>query len=256
MRIGCCLPRERLTLARDIGFDFAELAVVESLLPLEGDATWRPIAAEIESARLPVEVTNVFFPGTWRLTGPAADMDTTRRYGEVAIRRAATLGVTVMVLGSGAARSSPEGWPQERALEQLRQVLTIMGDVGARYGVAIALEPLRRQESNIINTVADAVALAAPLQHPHVGVLADLYHMVEEQEPLDNLLAADGLLWHVHLADTGRKAPGTGAYDYPGVLARLKQMGYLGRLSIECSWDDWETESRAALGFLRQIARG
>lgn len=254
MKLGCCVPRERIVSAREAGFDFAELTVVDNLRPLESEAAWRPVGQEIEAAALPVEAANVFFPGDWRLVGPAADLAATRAYVDTAARRAAALGVAVMVFGSGRARSAPEGYPHGRALQELSAVLQVMAEAGARHGVTIALEPLRQAETNLVHTVREASELVWPLGHPRVGVLADFYHMDEEQEPLDDLLAAGNLLRHVHVADTDRLAPGTGHYDYPGFFARLHRAGYQGRISVECRWEDWERESREALTFLRRLA--
>ncbi len=254
MKLGCCLPRERIAEARAAGFEYAELTVTDNLRPLEDEASWRAIRREIEAGGLPVEATNVFFPGDFHLTGPQTDAAAIRAYVETAVRRAAEIGVAVMVFGSGRARNAPAGWPPDRALQQVGEVLRTMGEVGARHGVTIALEPLRRAESNLVHTVAEGLALVRPLQHPWVGVLADSYHMYEEREPLDNLLAAGDLLRHVHISAADRRAPGTDQYDYAGFFARLKQTGYRGRVSAECEWEDWESERRKVVTFLRRMA--
>ncbi len=254
MKIGCCVGRERIAAAREAGFAFAEVTVVENLRPLESDAAWRPIARELEAAALPIEATNVFFPGDLPLIGPTADLGAVRAYADTAVRRAAGLGVAVMVFGSGRARRAPEGYPREQALQELSAVLQILGDAGARYGVTIALEPLRRAEANLVHTVAEGAELVRPLAHPSVGVLADSYHMAEEGEPLANLLAARDLLRHVHISDADRGAPSEGGYDHAGFLAHLQQAGYAGRISVECRWDDWARESREAAALLRGLA--
>ena len=56
---------------------------------------------------------------------------------------------------------------------------------------------------------------------------------------------------HVHVADTERKAPGTGEFDFDGFFGALKEAGYDGRISIECRWDDFDTEAPKALEFLK-----
>jgi len=255
-RIGCCVAHDRISAARQAGYAYAELSVAGSLCPLEDEAWWRGRRAEIEAGGLPILATNVFFPGEWRLVGPQADLAATRRYAEAAVRRAAELGVRVMVMGSGAARRVPEGYPQQAALGELEATLAALGDVAAPHGITIALEPLRRAETNLVHTVAEGLEVVRRLGHPHVAVLADLYHMQEEQEPLDDVVAAGRLLAHVHVADTGRLAPGTGQYDYPGFFARLRRVGYQGGVSVECKWQDWTREAPAARAFLEQMAAG
>lgn len=254
MKIGCCVGRERIAAAWEAGFQFAEVTVVENLRPLEDDTAWRPIARELERAALPIEATNVFFPGDLPLIGPSVDLGTVRAYVDTAVRRAAGLGVAVMVFGSGRARRAPEGYPQARALQELAAILRILGDAGGRYGVTIALEPLRQAEANLVHTVGEGAGLVRTLAHPWVGVLADSYHMAEEGEPLDNLLGARDLLRHVHVSDADRGAPSEGGYDYAAFLAHLKQAGYVGRISVECRWDDWARESREAVALLQSLA--
>jgi sugar phosphate isomerase/epimerase len=254
MKIGCCVPRERLAAAMEASFEYGELTVVENLRPLEDDATWAPIRRELEAAALPIEATNVFFPGDWHLIGPEADPAATRAYVDVAVRRAAGLGVAVMVFGSGRARTVPPGYPQEQALRELTGVLQVLGESGARYGVTIVLEPLRRAETNLVYTVAEATELVRPLANPRVAVLADSYHMAQEDEPLASLPAAGDLLQHVHVSEANRDAPRPGGYDYAAFLAQLRQAGYQGRISVECRWQDWEQESPVAVALLRRLA--
>ncbi|MDI7276043.1 MAG: TIM barrel protein, partial [Anaerolineae bacterium] len=118
------------------------------------------------------------------------------------------------------------------------------------YGVAIALEPLRRAETNLVHTVAEAVEIVRPLGHPQVGVLADYYHMQQEQEPLANLLSAGDLLRHVHVSDPDRLAP-TGGHDLTDFFSHLRRAGYRARVSVECRWVDWDRESGEAARLLR-----
>jgi sugar phosphate isomerase/epimerase len=85
-----------------------------------------------------------------------------------------------------------------------------------------------------------------------VKVLADLYHIVVESEPISNVVAAEAMLAHVHVADTGRRYPGSGSYPYPELFAALRAIGYDQRVSVECRWEDLAAESKAALAFLRR----
>jgi len=142
----------------------------------------------------------------------------------------------------------------DRGQAELREVFALAGDVAGGYGITVVIEPLREAETNQINLVSEALATARELDHPNVRVLADLWHMYEGQEPLDVLLDTEGLLAHVHVADTGRQPPGTGSYDYATLFAHLRAIGYTGRVSIECKWSDFEAESRRALAFLREMA--
>jgi sugar phosphate isomerase/epimerase len=82
-------------------------------------------------------------------------------------------------------------------------------------------------------------------------VLADFYHMDEENEPLSDLFEARELLTHVHVADTERKRPGSGSYDYDTFFSELKRADYGRRISVECKWDDFNSECRESLQFMK-----
>jgi sugar phosphate isomerase/epimerase len=84
-------------------------------------------------------------------------------------------------------------------------------------------------------------------------VLADFYHMDEEKEPLDNIVAAKDLVKHIHVADTGRLAPGTGTYPYQNFVQCLARANYNDLVSIECNWINIETEVFQAKKFLTSM---
>ncbi|WP_163582115.1 TIM barrel protein [Gracilibacillus saliphilus] len=83
-------------------------------------------------------------------------------------------------------------------------------------GITIVIEPLNKKESNIITSVPETVALVEKVNRPSIQVLADLYHMMEENESLENIKTARSYLQYVHVADSGRMVPETGTY--PNVL--------------------------------------
>jgi len=87
-----------------------------------------------------------------------------------------------------------------------------------------------------------------------VRLLADLYHIEMEHEPLAHVVAAGPSLAHVHVADSDRRAPGTGQYDYDGFMAALHRVGYNRRISAECRWDDLRGQAPQVLQFMRAHA--
>lgn len=101
---------------------------------------------------------------------------------------------------------------------------------------AVFLEPLNRYEATFLRRVEQAVALAAAVNHPRVTALADLFHMnIEEASMSAPILDASGRLGHVHIADNNRLQPGAGCMNLQPTFAALKQIGYDGYISIECS---------------------
>ena len=141
--------------------------------------------------------------------------------------------------------------PRAAALDQLSDALMLAGDEADRAGIALALEHLHRGECNVFNLVAEGHAFLRERGLSRVRLLADLYHLELEHEPLGAVAAAGPLLVHVHVADGGRTAPGNGGYDYAGFMRVLRQIGYDARISAECRWTDLASEAPAALAFMR-----
>jgi sugar phosphate isomerase/epimerase len=237
------------------GYDFCELTVVDALNPTLDDAAFAPEAARLAQMIPHVRAFNVFLPGDLKIVGPQVDWEGVERYATRAIARAAALGGEIVVFGSGRARMIPEHFARALAWGQLVRFVDLCADVAELHGITIAIEPLNHTESNVLNSYLEGVELAKDVDRPRtVRVLADIYHFMMDAEPVDDLLKAPEWLAHVHLADTGRRFPGSGVYPNERLLAILQEIGYCGRVSVECSWgDDLTDESRRALAFLRSL---
>jgi sugar phosphate isomerase/epimerase len=251
MLIGCCCALDQADLAHAAGFDYLEGPLV-SLLPEQDDKHFAPVLAAYQAAPLPVRAFNIFLPGDLKVVGPAVDQARVERYVERALARARQVGAELLVFGSGGARRVPDGFSRQQATDQLVAFLQLVADAATANGLTIAIEPLNRKESNIINSVAEGVELAQRVDRTPIRVLADFYHMDEEHEPLDHLSQFKEWLAHVHVADTGRLAPGTGVYPYAEFAGELRRANYTGMVSIECRWQDFAAEAGPAVQFLRR----
>ncbi len=233
MRFGICAGWERLSEAAEAGFDFAEIGVRE-LMPDADETAFASAKKKFSSASLPVEAANCFLPGTLNVTGPTVDTAALRRYMDIVFRRAGEVGLAVIVFGSGGARRLPEGFPVERGWEQLDDAARMAAEIADRHGVTIVMEPLRDGACNFFLRVDQGAAMVDRVAHPRLKLLADLFHMHENAEPLQNVAAAGGRLAHIHLATPAIPETGEGAaYDFPGFFAALQAAGYDGRVSLE-----------------------
>jgi len=262
MRFGCCgsmiapetdpLGASIVEEAARLGFDYLELSLRDIMSLPEADR--RDLRARLDHAGLPCEACNNFFPAHIRLTGPQADLRAALEYGRRALERAAGLGARVVVFGSSGARNVPEGYDMDSARDQLAGLLAALGPHAAALGVVIAVEPLRRQESNIINRLDEALRLVEELGHSSVGVLVDSYHLEAEAENSAVIALAGAAVRHVHVAEgKGRRFPSSPGGLGP-LFAELKRIGYDGRCSIEAYTEDFSTDARRALGFLKEPA--
>lgn len=257
MKLGVCTGPENIALAAQMGYDYIEwgMAKVASLTEEEFQA----ILAQKPSFPIPIAKCNSFLPGDVKVSGPEANEAAQRAYLERALSRAHALGVDTVVFGSGAARGVPEGWPFPEAWRQIAVFLKLTAEYCDKYQVNIAIEPLRRQECNIVNLVSEGVILSALVDHPRIGALGDTFHMLSSHEPWDAFTHAGKSLLHVHisqpLADmSGRvyPAPGDGQ-DYAAVADTLKAMGYEGGVSIEAGCKDFAREAEAAYQVLAPL---
>lgn len=249
MKFGVCAGIQQAAALKQAGFDFLECSVV-SLMPEKEDAEVRELLRTYNESPLPVEACNIFLPRNLSVVGEQVDEDRIRRYVEKALERVKDIGADTVVFGSGKARAVPEGFAREKAEEQLLHFLNLVADVADPLGITIAIEPLNQLECNIIVSVPEALQYAKQVNRKSIRVLADFYHMEMDNEPLENITAAKDYLHHVHVADTGRFAPGTGSYPYDKFAALLHDAGYDGRISIECGWKQFEQEAKQARDFL------
>ncbi len=232
MKIGWCGTLDKAPAMKAAGLDYIEAQLVP--MKLEDDAAFGAAKAQVRDLPLPALAMSYLFPHDLRLVGPEVHEQRARAYFDRVVELLALARSKVVVLGSGWTRNVPEGWERARGEEQFLHALGWCAGALAGSGTTLVIEPLNRKESNLINSVEDGVRFAKTLNRAEVRGLADFYHMDEEQEPLDTLSKNGAWMAHIHLADTGRMNPGTGAYDYDTFFAQLKAGSYQGLLSAEC----------------------
>jgi sugar phosphate isomerase/epimerase len=234
------------------GVAFIEENVQKLLVPADGDAAFAPLLAAVKATALPVKAANCFLPGSLPCTGPQVDMARLLRYGEVAMRRAEQVGITTIVFGSGGARKIPDGFSRDKAKEQFVAALKGLGPLAQRHGVTVVVEPLNKAECNFINSVGEGAELVAAADHPHIRLLADIYHMLRDDEPASAIARHGHLLRHVHIAEKEKRtAPGVCGDDFKPYLRALREAGYAGAISIESRWDDLPKEAPRAVKVLQ-----
>lgn len=113
--------------------------------------------------------------------------------------------------------------------------LNALGDQAQKSGVLVLYEPLNRYEDFMCNTVAQGVAMCRALEHAHVKVMADLFHMgIEESDSAKALEDNIEHVAHIHMADSNRYEPGQGQTDFARIFAALKRANYNGYMAYEC----------------------
>jgi len=153
------------------------------------------------------------------------------------------------------------------------QNLRIVCEMAAERGLEIALEPLNRFESDLVNTAADVMRLVKDLNHPVAKVILDGFHMNIEEPNIETAIKLVGdKLIHVQVAENYRGTPGSGQTNWDAWKRGLKAMNYNRTISMEsftpdnkelaeavCIWHPLaESQDKFAsegLAFLKQWAK-
>ena len=235
MRIGVCASHDRWAAVAAAGYDYVEGNF--SKIARATDEVFKEMRAAQAACGLLMEATNGFFPGDFALYSKddfESVRENVRAYCEIGFSRGAALGQKVAVIGSSGARNIREGYTKEEAEAQFCEVLRICGEVGAKYGVVVTVEPLNAKETNFIHTFADGLEIAKKTNHPNVLAMIDLYHHAQNGEELSTLDGTEGILVHAHIARADREAPVIGdEAEIDPKIAYLKKVGYNSRISLE-----------------------
>lgn len=148
-----------------------------------------------------------------------------------------------------------EGVGRERAMDWLAAALEECLEEAARREVKLALEPLNRYETELINTVAEGLSLVAQMKADNFGLLLDTFHMnIEEPSIEESILQAGPHIFHFHVADSNRWYPGGGHLEFATFVAALREVGYQGYLSVEVlPLPDAQRSAERAIEHLRPI---
>ncbi len=139
----------------------------------------------------------------------------------------------IMVFGSPKQRGS-QGNTREEATKNLKDGLAgIAGHAGKR-GVTIALEALPRKDTDVANTVGEAVRIVQEINHPAIQSMFDFHNTPDETEPLADIVRKH-FKWirHIHVNEIDGRYPGTGNLDFRPVFQTLLDLKYKGWVSLE-----------------------
>jgi len=250
MKLGYAAPLEAAeTLAR-IGYDYIEVPLVSfDLATAKGT---RIAISQVKAAPLPCLVLQSFIPPTLPVVGPAVDERAVRTWFEHAAALAEAVGATAAVFGAAWSRNVPDGWSRDKAHDQLITAFTWTAEAFARSGCVVGIEPQNVKEANIVRFLDEAVGYAQEVGRPgEIKVAVDFYHLDEEGTSLAEISRYGDWICTVQTADTGRRHPGTGQYDYATFAAELAKADYDDTLSVEIMHEISEAEMRDALTFVR-----
>lgn len=256
MKFGVCVGTDinKMKLIKELGYDYAEShcqeIVSRSMEHLD----------EMKATGLPVIAANCFIG--MRIVGEEKDYSAIDEYLSTLFEKASYLGLEYLVFGSSAARRIPDGMSLENGRAEIVEFLKYhVVPLAEKYNLPVAIEPLRPQECNAINTIDDGVEVAKKVVSPYVKVLADVAHMYCQNEPMEKLLEYNGYIVHAHTSNpdpdpsTGKKRiyPKIGdAFSQASFVDQLKAVGTK-HCSIEADVIDFESDVTDAYEVLKEL---
>jgi D-psicose/D-tagatose/L-ribulose 3-epimerase len=126
--------------------------------------------------------------------------------------------------------------PDERRAQWDRAVTSLQqaGQMARAADVGLAVEPLNRFETDLVNTVDQGVQLCRDIGAQNVGLMLDTFHMnIEERDLPEAIRSAGSHVFHFQASENDRGTPGAGHTDWVGVVQALRDIGYSGSVVVE-----------------------
>lgn len=253
MKIALCnevlqpLPfAEQCRLAAALGYDGLEVAP----FTLASDPTTITDAQAAGFARIAADnglaITGLHWllvapPGLSIVSDDAGLRGRTAAVMERLVELCAAMGGRYLVHGSPKQRSIPPGATRDQAWERARECLARAARRAEACGVTYCLEPLSPKETDLFNTVAEAVSLVVDVGSPALRTMIDCSAAGQaEAEPVQDLVERwmpTGYIAHVQVNDPNRRGPGQGAMRFEPILqallAQQAQGHYGGVVAVE-----------------------
>ena len=217
---------------KEMGFDAVEIAVEYPEL-IDADA----VKQGLQEYQLYPVICGAFGPSRDLTSNDPAIhkncFDYIRSCFDLCNRLDATFFAGPMYSAVGKTRMLPDEQRKQEwnlAVENLRIVCEMAGE----RNLDIALEPLNRFESDLVNTAADVIRLVNDINHPAAKIMLDGFHMNIEERDVEKAISSTGeKLIHFQVSENYRGTPGTGQTRWDAYKRGLEAINYKGVVSIE-----------------------
>ena len=222
-----------LTKVKNMGYDIIEIAVEDTKL-----IDWTFIKEVARDLALKITISGAF--------GPERDISSTnpayRKLGKEYIIDCIKIAEDVESPIFGGPLYSAVGKTRLVSNEQKMQerdwcveTLVEVGRIAADSGVVLGLEPLNRFETDMVNTVDQALSIVREVGSPSLKIVLDTFHANIEEKDIPASVRKIGkeLLCHVQGNESDRGTPGTGHLEWEGIRDALVEIGYNGAVVIE-----------------------
>jgi sugar phosphate isomerase/epimerase len=145
------------------------------------------------------------------------------------------LGGSLLVLGSPKQRDLLPGVTNDQAVGYAIEVFERVMPAIAGAGIDLCLEPLAPNDTDFINTCAQAMDVIGKVAHPHFKLHMDV--KAQSSEPgatvVELIGRYAGLAGHFHAQDVNLRGPGMGDVDFGPIIRALVEARYDRWVSVE-----------------------
>jgi D-psicose/D-tagatose/L-ribulose 3-epimerase len=243
----------QLEKAKSFGFDIYEIGV-------EDPSTFDPIALKKKADAVGIQILICGAFGERRDIGsedPAIRKEGVS-YIKTLIDYAQIVGSPIvsgpMYAAGGKTRITTKNEKQKQMNRVIRNLKELCAYANSKQ-IALALEPLNRFETDLINTTNQGLALIDAVGFDNLGLLLDTFHMnIEEKNIEKALLQAGRKLFNFHACANDRGTPGEDHFDWDSISNSLKIISYKGPVVIESFTTDIK-EIAKAVSLWRPLAK-
>ncbi len=179
------------------------------------------------------------------------------RYFENGIKACAELGCSCMTICSGYGYFNHD---REESFARAADMLHRLSEKAEQYGVVLALESLKKSETQICVTLQDIRRMLDAVSHPALKVIADTGAIYDNNETLEDWFNEFGNeIVGMHFVDRQHALWGNGGLPLDSMIDSICRHGFTGPLMLESSvrkyMDDPKEADRRALAVLNSFVR-
>ena len=218
------------------GFDYVELPL-NALVALPDEAR-DGIKALLKANDISCETMNQALPGDMRIVGTHVDDRAIDNYLDRAAAVFHEFGGKRIIFGSAPSKNVPAGFPRDEAFDQVVSVLRRFSQRIHPVHELIAVEPINRNDANLICNTVEGMRLVDATDRGNVGLCLDYFHMVVEQEPMNVLEIAAPYIAQLHFCQTDRTLPLFMDEGMKAFVSKAREVGYDKRMTFEADCSD------------------
>jgi len=172
-------------------------------------------------------------PGLHATTSDKKVRDTTWEYVRKVVDLCADLGKGIMVFGSPKQRGT-QGNTLAEAVDNFKNGLALVAPHAGESGCTILIESLPSKDTDVVNTLEQAVKMVKEINHPAIQTMFDFHNTVDEKEASEVLVRRYfPYIRHVHVNEMDGRYPGTGSLNFLPVFQTLTDLKYSRWVSLE-----------------------